>query len=50
MALFRGIRTEYEKAIRMGHLKGIKPKLDSATSVPTEGGDAVKGEEPSSKS
>jgi RNA exonuclease 4 len=28
MALFRRIREEYEKAVRMGHLHGIRPKVE----------------------
>jgi hypothetical protein len=29
MALFRVIREEYEKAIRMGHLTGLRPKVEN---------------------
>ena len=30
MALFRGVREDYEKAIRMGHLSGMRLKVRDA--------------------
>ena len=45
MALFRGIRMEYEKAIRMGHVNGIRVKGESTTTgTPVENGDVLKGD------
>lgn len=32
MALYRHVRDDYEKAIRMGHLHGIRPKLKTTQS------------------
>lgn len=29
MALFRVVREDYEKAIRMGHLTGLRPKVET---------------------
>jgi hypothetical protein len=30
MTMFRRIREEYEKAVRMGHLHGIRPKVEES--------------------
>lgn len=42
MALFRLIRVEYEKAIRMGHLNGIRVKGENVMGTPLENGSVVK--------
>jgi hypothetical protein len=34
MAIFRVVREEYEKAIRMGHLTGLRPKVETAIPAP----------------
>jgi hypothetical protein len=34
MAIFRVVREDYEKAIRMGHLTGLRPKVETAMSPP----------------
>ena len=36
---------EFEKAIWMGHLNGIRAKVESAASLPVEDGDNNKGED-----
>ena len=36
---------EFEKAIWMGHLNGIRAKVKSAASLPVEDGDNNKGED-----
>jgi hypothetical protein len=42
MALFRLIRVEYEKAIRMGHLNGIRVKGENVIGTAFVNGDVVK--------
>jgi len=42
MALFRSVRMDYEKAIRMGQLHGIRPKVDTAGSLPLGATGSVK--------
>jgi hypothetical protein len=32
MALYRLVQADFEKAVRMGHLHGIRPKVESSTS------------------
>ena len=42
MALYRHVREDYEKAIRMGHVHGIRPKVKTTQSeIPVSAGDQL---------
>lgn len=43
MALFRSVRMDYEKAIRMGQLHGIRPKVETTGPLPLGATESTKG-------